>query len=359
MNRTHLELFRPKRGLPEILHQKQFSGDAAKWLVEEISKRGVTAKQSLAGTGLTDAWLKDPQATLTDDQYQKLVLNALDQTGDPALGLNLPQQSNYISRFDYWGYAILSSANWGQACRVAMEYWEVPGALVRLGFCNEEKTCCWRIYPALEPKNRRILTFAVEKFLSASLATITFAAGSPPPILEVHLSYPAPDHAPLYRELTAAPVRFDQEENLVRMDPEILRTPLLLANPQIVEVCLRQCHELMSNLRKSGPTVGLIRRLIAGSPGNFPSAEQAARKLGMSTRTLRRRLSNSDTSYSKVLKEMKAELAMGYLTSTRLSIDEIAGLLGYAETTSFRRSFKKWVGRSASTVRKEAGQNNG
>ena len=121
-----------------------------------------------------------------------------------------------------------------------------------------------------------------------------------------------------------------------------------------METCLEQCRELLLKLRRVDETVELVRRIILASPGDFPNAEETAKKLGMSPRTLRRRLAERNTTYRKLLDEVRAELAMGYLTTTSLSVDEIAHVLGYAETTAFRRSFKRWVGKSASAVRKEA-----
>jgi AraC-like DNA-binding protein len=336
------------------MYKKEFRADSAKLLIEDIAQRGVTAKKALAGTGLTDGWLKDPNAVLTDTQYRKIVQNALDETRDPALGISLPQQLHHINRFDYWGYAILSSENWGQASRIAMEYWDVSGSLVRLKFMNEGKTCAWKIYPALDPKGLKIQIFAVERFLSTTLSNFIFTTGGPPPTKEVCLSYAPPDHAFLYKEFTDAPVLFNQPENLVRMDSKVLDRPLLMANREIMELCQRQCAKLLSNLRKSDELVELIRRIIIGSPGHFPGADEMAEKLGMSSRTLRRRLADSGVSYMKILDEVRTELAIGYLTSTKLSIDEISSLLMFSETTTFRRTFKKWVGESAAAVRKSA-----
>ncbi len=332
--------------------EKIFSADAAKWLVEEAEKRGIPSSAVLSGTGLNNNWLKAADTVLSAGQYRKLVLNALDQTRDPTIGLCAASQFNYISRFGFWGYAIISSTNWKKANRIALRYWDVSGSLVRLKFYEEGDTCVWEIYPGMELNHEKILIFAVEKVISSAFATIEFATGSPPPVREIQVSYAPPDHAALYRDYWKAPVRFRQERNLVRMDASIQERPILMANPRIMEVCQQQCRQLLSNLKNTDEFIELIRRVILGTPGAFPNADQVAGRLGMSPRTLRRRLQQRGVHYMKLIDELRAELAMGYLTSTTLSIDEIADLLGYAETTTFRRSFKKWLGRSASDVRK-------
>ncbi|MCB2188788.1 MAG: AraC family transcriptional regulator [Deltaproteobacteria bacterium] len=334
--------------------EKMFYGDAAKWLLDQAAKRGADPGAILGQAGLPADWAADPEALLPASVYQRLVLAALEQSRDPTLALGAAREFSYVSRFGYWGYAILSSATWEQAARIALRYWDVSGSLARPEFFEDGETCGWEIFPAVEPVHEKILIFAVEKVLSSSFATIEFATGSPPPLREILVSYAPPEHAALYPEYWRAPVRFRQPRNLVRMDRAVLERPILLANAQIMQTCQEQCHQLLANLRQSDELVELIRRLIIGRPGDFPGAEQTARRLGLSPRTLRRRLRDRGTNYQALLDEVRAELALGYLTATNLSMDEIAGLVGFAETTTFRRTFKKWRGKSAAQVRRAA-----
>lgn len=334
------------------MKEKMFAGDAAKWLVEAIGRRGLPTESVLAGTGLDQNWLDEPLAVLTASQYIQLVRNALRESRDPALGLSAADQSNYISRFDFWGYAILSSANWGQASRIAIKYWDVSGSLVRLELSEQGENYRWDIFPACDFQDEAVLIFAVEKFLSSSVATMVFALGERPPIREITLSYPPPAHATRYQELFNARVLFNQPMNAVVMSREIMEAPLLMANPQVAEVCQQQCAEVLSNLRESDALVDRIRKVIIESPGQFPQAKQVAQTLGVSPRTLRRRLEALGTSYTQVTEEIRVGLASSYLATTNIHIDEIAQLMGYAETTTFRHAFKKWTGRSAASVRK-------
>ncbi len=71
-----------------------------------------------------------------------------------------------------------------------------------------------------------------------------------------------------------------------------------------------------------------------------PSSEMIAEMLGMSSRTLQRKLDEEGTRYKDLLNELRLELALYYLKNTDLSLDSIAYQLGYAEASSFYRSFK-------------------
>jgi len=333
---------------------KTFSSDAARWLLDQLAAQGVAVATVLAGTGLDSDWLADPTASLSAEQYGRLVGNALRESRDPAIGLSAARQYNYVSRFGFWGYAILSSATWREASQLALRYWDVPGALVRPVFREAGKRCDWEAFPAFVPMEHATLVFAVEKAMSSLFATVTFVTGAPPPVVEVRLSYPPPAHAALYREYWPYPVRFGSETNRVTMEAAVLDRPVLTANPQVAEVCQVQCRELLARLRNCDELVERIRRLIVASPGRFPRETDMAAKLGMSDRTLRRRLRERDTAYQEILDELRAELALGYLGSTSLSVDEIASLVGFTETTAFRRAFKKWHGQNVGEVRRAA-----
>lgn len=66
----------------------------------------------------------------------------------------------------------------------------------------------------------------------------------------------------------------------------------------------------------------------------------------MSPRTMRRRLQERGTTYQHILDEVRIELAKEYLGSTALSVDQIAGPIGFTEAATFRKAFKKWTGKN-------------
>ena len=86
------------------------------------------------------------------------------------------------------------------------------------------------------------------------------------------------------------------------------------------------------------------------------AAPEIARRLGLSHRTLARRLADEGVSFSQILDELKLDLAKRYLREG-LSISRIAWLLGYREVSAFTHAFKRWTGQSPKQmrVREEAG----
>jgi len=86
--------------------------------------------------------------------------------------------------------------------------------------------------------------------------------------------------------------------------------------------------------------------LLAALPDGAPSKTATARKLGMSARTLQRHLAGEGTSFKDLLDGARVDLARTYVAERRLSVTEIAFVLGFADTSAFSRAFKRWTGAS-------------
>ena len=87
-------------------------------------------------------------------------------------------------------------------------------------------------------------------------------------------------------------------------------------------------------------------------PHGRPPVATVARGLGMSTRTLTRRLADEGKTFAQVLDELRTHLAQSYLRDRDLSISEIAWLLGYQEVSAFTHAFKRWTGETPSACRR-------
>jgi AraC-like DNA-binding protein len=88
-----------------------------------------------------------------------------------------------------------------------------------------------------------------------------------------------------------------------------------------------------------------VRNLIAEEfRGGEASLERIADRLGLTPRTLQRKLQELGTSYNDVLDQLRRQLAVRYLREPRMAICEVAYLLGFSEASSFHRAFKRWTG---------------
>lgn len=106
----------------------------------------------------------------------------------------------------------------------------------------------------------------------------------------------------------------------------------------------------------SSPTVSLQVRevLMRCLPSGEPTLEVVARRLGMSGRTLQRRLREDGSRYREVLRRVRHELADHYLKNTDVAYEEIAFLLGFFEPTSFFRAYRRWADATPQAVRRRS-----
>ena len=171
--------------------------------------------------------------------------------------------------------------------------------------------------------------------------------------VEIHLSYSRPAHSACYKRAFNAPITFDCEHNQLFLSAQVFDTPVKTANRTLHVVFQQQCEEMLRGLKSVEETTAAVRQLLIESAGDFLDIAQVAERLHVSERTLRRQLEAESTSFRAVLDEIRDLLAREYLTKTELTIADIAHLLDYAETVSFRRAFARWNGVTPNNYRQQ------
>ena len=118
-------------------------------------------------------------------------------------------------------------------------------------------------------------------------------------------------------------------------------------------VLQQQCQLLLARMSDSSGFVERVRQIIVERPGYFPDIDYIAEKLHMTSRTLRRKLTAENSSYQKILAEVRYQLAREYLSTSNLPLEEISSLLGYSAPGNFTNAFKRWHGNSPRQFRQE------
>jgi AraC-like DNA-binding protein len=121
------------------------------------------------------------------------------------------------------------------------------------------------------------------------------------------------------------------------------------------DATVRAAFEAYAKRRAEKATGGLrarTRELVATElRSGTVSMVSAARSMGMSAPTLRRRLEEEDTSFTLIIEEVRRELADRYLRDRSLTISQISDLLGFAHPTAFHKAFRRWTGITPSAHR--------
>jgi AraC-like DNA-binding protein len=146
-------------------------------------------------------------------------------------------------------------------------------------------------------------------------------------------------------------VHFEQSYTGVDFDYVALEAPLPRRNPELHGVLAAQAERLLSRVLDAQTYREQLKRLLRNLQPLVPEMPDAARTLGMSERSLRRRLADEGVSYSQVVEESQIELARAMLGEPSRSIKEVAHELGFTSASGFHRAFKRWTGTSPALFR--------
>lgn len=169
----------------------------------------------------------------------------------------------------------------------------------------------------------------------------------------IEFSYPEPAWGHIYRRYFRCPVRFSCAQTRIIRKASSADFELPLANRLLAMTAEKTLFQRIPT--KAMQFLPLrLRHFLVRSYGALPSLERAAGELGMSSRTFRRRLAESGTTYQKELDVIRERFARGYFARGGQSVGELSELLGFSTTQAFSRAFKRWTGESPSAFIKKA-----
>jgi AraC-like DNA-binding protein len=121
---------------------------------------------------------------------------------------------------------------------------------------------------------------------------------------------------------------------------------------QLLHILEAHADDLLAERRTAAGLRGLVEnQLLGGLPSGRVQAAVVAQQLGMSARSFTRHLAQEGTSFSEILDQLRNRLARRYLEDERISLQQIAWLLGYSEIGAFNHAFKRWTGISPGRAR--------
>ncbi|WP_334069884.1 helix-turn-helix transcriptional regulator, partial [Acinetobacter colistiniresistens] len=142
-------------------------------------------------------------------------------------------------------------------------------------------------------------------------------------------------------------IHFNGEKDCLIFNTALLSLPLKSADALLARLSKQQCeqdaHKLAQKRNQKGRVDSQVRALLYDEHDGFLSLKQVAEKLHLSERTLQRQLSSKQTSFQILVAEVRRKQAEQLLKQSKLSIEQIAERLGYADISHFSRAFKKWT----------------
>jgi AraC-like DNA-binding protein len=310
-------------------------------LSELVEDSGCDSALLLPEGRLTSGNIRIPDQWIDHRLFEQAVARAYQLTGNAALGLDFGERLN-ISSHTALGYAAMNCETLQQAITLFLRYYRILAFDLILQFTIDGDNCYFTVQDNSENSFRQ--GFNYECLFTAVNSSIRFLLQQQHLPIWFDIAAPAPSYADRYLELLGPSVRFGQAEHRLGCPTELLHTSLRGANPGLVKIYEAQCQQLLSQMDLDAPVSEKVRALLENSEGAFPRHKDAASLLAMSSRTLRRKLHEEQSSFQLLLDEVRSKRAIKYLQETRLPLSSIAYMLGFNDASNFRRAFQRWTG---------------
>lgn len=202
--------------------------------------------------------------------------------------------------------------------------------------------------------HRRGVELSNEATLSATVVVLRAMTETNMSPIEVSFKHPSPKSIESYSEAFNCPILFNQAENFIAYQTEDLETRTAKADTSINRFLLERVKEETDGIVLSPNRISLdVENLIKDAlPSGIPSIHQIGEHLGMSNRTLTRRLAENGLTFRDLIKKTQLEAAKKLLLEPSRSIAEIAFETGFSEQSAFNRAFKRWTEKSPLEFRK-------
>jgi len=307
---------------------------------------GFDSDRWLRGTGLTFASLESPSTRISWNQGAAVISTAQAEAADEPLGLLVAQRET-LSSYGLLGFAILAAPTLQDALLVGVQYHQHAGSLLDVGF----QIAGDDVFLFAESRafaSDPVLAFLCEELLGGLVICLRGLLGPGFSPLGVELAYTQPRYHRKYADIFGRSIQFDAPSSRIRFPRRWLAWRMPSGNPISFAQAVAICEQAVDGYSDASPSFAAeVQTILVAESRAIPTVASLCARLGVSQRTLRRRLSSEGTSYRKLSALAMQEAADDLLECGR-SVQETAAELGYSDPRDFRRAFKRATGSTPS-----------
>lgn len=316
----------------------------ARGAVNFAVRQGADRATLLSAADVEEGMLANFDARLSLAAFRRLLESGSKLTGDPAFALHYAETVD-MSEISVLGLITHASPTmidaFAQINRYTRLVADVASSAPSRFTLERDDKGLWCVDHRSDPDAFIELT----EISFARMACGTREFGDSPFILEVHVTHPAPIYAEEYEKIFRAPVKFAASRNAMRLDERWLTYRVAKQPGFAFGILSAHADRLMQDLQHGDDLAqrieaAIMARLHTGTTEIAAIADE----MGMSRQTIFRRLKAENTSYEKLLDNLRRRLALMYLQDRKISINETAYLLGYSAPSAFTRAFRRWTG---------------
>jgi AraC-like DNA-binding protein len=331
----------------------EVSTNILRGLASLLRDRGIDSKTLLREAGVDELLLDRNQASVDLNVAVRVVQASFKLSKDPSLALRVGAHAP-IQTLGMLGELVVHCPTVRACLAEAQTYLPLVLPMSRFRLLEEGE----RAHLIFEPPFAEPFTFRFTTELGLAFAVrigrhFVSPEGSP---YEVRLKYPQPTYAEAYRETFGCVVKFDAPRNEIVFPRAVLDAAQPFPDEPLWRVLKRRADDLLVQERARELLHERVRHVLRHEV-DLGSVNPCtiARRLGVSPRSLRRRLGDEGHSLSALADEVRRELSLSELLNPEMPIKRIADRVGFSEVSAFHRAFKRWTGVTPARYRAQTG----
>ena len=316
-----------------------------------LVEQGYPAGEILRNVNLTVEEVHSPKSRISLAELMAACKNAIRLSSDPHLPYRIGA-SIHISAYGMYGFAILCCPDFRKAMAFAELYHALAAPLATIEFNEEEGFASWIIEPnARAATDPQVYRFIAEMQIGIHISLMRDIMGPSFTPDQISLAYPESYDFDLPAGQIGCRPSSASRTNQIIFRSAWLDQAANLGNKTTYPAVVALCDDLLNDLKSRIGVAGELRALLLRNITNPPTLAAIAKLLEVSDRSLRRQLREQGISFRGLLDELRMQIALKYLRTTRLANEDIALALGFSDAANFRRAFRRWTNKSPSEIR--------
>ena len=320
-------------------------------LFDVLVDQGCPPRDILKNVNLTADDVHSPKSRISLADLMTAGKNAIRLSSDPHLPYRVGT-SIHISAYGMYGFAILCCPDFRKTMAFAELYHALATPLATIKFAEQAGFASWAIEPNPDAvTDPQLYRFITEMQIGIHLSLMRDVMGPAFAPDRIELTYAKARDFGLPADEIGCPLGFSSKTNQIIFQSMWLDQAANLGNRTTYPMVVALCNDLLQDLKSRVGVAGEIRALLIRDIANPPTLAAIAKLLEVSDRSLRRQLQDQGISFRGLLDELRMQIALKYLRTTKLDNEDIALALGFSDAANFRRAFRRWTNKSPSEIR--------
>ena len=321
--------------------------------IRGAERAGINGDLLLENLELTREQVFDPQWRGNVELLARLVQLVWYALDDEFMGFIATKSK--LGTFAMMAYSIIDSGSLGSALRKGILFYSFFTDAIDMSLEESSGRSRFTIRfarPELDPDH-----YFIEFWMTIWYRLIGWLGDALPPLTEATFAYSLPEsYVTELKYIFRCDYVADAPYTSITFDSEFLENPIVRSREELKKFLAAAPLGVMMTPGHETSVARQVRAIVLGQrrlPLEFPTADELATQLGMAEQTLRRRLRQESTTYREIKESIRREIAVQKLIGSRMSVHEVAYLVGYSEARAFTRAFHQWTGSSPAQYREK------